>query len=161
MRGGRSFILLSAGCLRLRPSPPRWPPPAAPRPTGSKRQVWLPATVVSPGCSFEEASADAVPAASGANSSRGFVSFGGGNRPRLWAGRLTYFAGAGAPWFTQVTPYYGRVLAASNDSTGTSVLFSTATGDHLGKRTRTGSSPHRPVSVPMATGGPRCRPATW
>ena len=102
--------------------------------------VGAPATVLSAGCAFGEASADAVAAASGANSSRGFVSFGGGACPRAaFAGRLTYFAGGGAPWFTQPSPYSGQVMAVANDTTGTSVLFSTTAGVFLGKRTQTGS----------------------
>jgi hypothetical protein len=121
-------------------------PPAAATGTANREGVasiagvGAPATVVSPGCTFEESSADAVPAASGVNSSRGFVSFGGGNCPRpAFAGRLTYFAGGGAHWFTQPSSYFGQVLAVANDSTGTSVLFSTVRGIFLGKRTQTGS----------------------
>jgi len=141
MRCERLFILLSAGLLGIATVTPAVAAPGDSATEGvGTASVGSPATIVSPGCNFAEASADAVPAASGANSSRGFASFGGDNCPRpLWSGRLTYFAGAGPPWFTQVTPYYGRVLAASNDSTGTWVLFSTASGIYLGKRTMTGT----------------------
>jgi hypothetical protein len=103
--------------------------------------VSSPATVVAAGCNFEEASGDAVTSAvTTTNSTRGFVSFGGGTCARpAFRGALRYFDGHDATWRRTTTPYSGRVLAVTDDTTGTYALYSNDNGIWLGKRTIAGT----------------------
>lgn len=103
--------------------------------------VSSPATVVPAGCHFEEASGDAVASAvTTTNSTRGFVSFGGGTCARpAFAGTLRYFDGHDATWRRATSPYTGRVLGVADDTTGTYALYSNQNGIWVGRRTTAGA----------------------
>ena len=145
-----------------------WAPPSAAafaarssggRPAGPPSRVVAsvsgPATVVPAGCHFEEASGDAVASAvTTTNSTRGFVSFGGGTCARpAFSGTLRYFAGHDGTWRRATSPYTGRVLGVADDTTGTYALFSNPNGIWVGKRTTAGGFT-KPVRLsPRGNGG--------
>ncbi len=135
-------LVLSCAPTSAAASPARSP---GGRPAGPTRpsavSVSSPATVVPAGCHFEEATGDAVASAvTTTNSTRGFVSFGGGTCARpAFAGTLRYFDGHDATWRRATSPYTGRVLGVADDTTGTYALFSNQNGIWVGKRTTAGA----------------------
>ena len=50
-------------------------------------------------------------------------------------------------WRHAPSPYAGLVLAATDDATGTYVLFANSTGIHVGKRTRPSGAFENPVRL--------------
>ena len=137
----RLSVLVATGLLAIGVAGP--PPAAADRAAAAVEAagVGSPVTVVSPGCRYEQASADAVASANtSVENHRGFVSFGGGDCPEaIFRGRVWYFSGARSTWSRQRTPYVGHVMAVADDSTGAYVLFAGRTGIFVGKRTVAGS----------------------
>jgi hypothetical protein len=102
--------------------------------------------VVDPGCRVEEDYADATRGPDGVV--RGFYGYWVNPGPACYDPSLPlwYFEGSGDNWTRVMSPYRGRVLAVTQDTTAVYLLYEATDGIRITKRTAAGFTPGRIIS---------------